>query len=140
MIRHKQVKYDFPPTVFYIFKTGGPRSVMVTLLTLKQEDRGSNPGAAPPKSLEPKHPHTPPPGRKDASRVPERDGVRESRAPGMAKKNLAPSLSVRRRLLRGQPLVVHPRPHLLRLRRPRHRGGRPHGEVLRNQVPELCKD
>ena len=31
-------------------------------------------------------PYTPPPGRKDASRVPERDGVRESRAPGMTKK------------------------------------------------------
>ena len=31
---------------------GGPRSVMVTLLTLKQEVRGLNPGAAPP-SLEP---------------------------------------------------------------------------------------
>ncbi len=28
---------------------GGPRSIMVTLLTLKQEVRGSNPGAAPPK-------------------------------------------------------------------------------------------
>ncbi len=67
-------------------RNSGPRSVMVTLLTLKQEVRGSNPGAAPPKSLEPKHPHTPPPGRKDASRVPERDGVRESRVPGMTKK------------------------------------------------------
>ncbi len=31
---------------------GGPRSVMVTLLTLKQEVRGLNPGAAPP-TLEP---------------------------------------------------------------------------------------
>ncbi len=33
--------------------------------------------------------HTPPPGRKDASRVPERDDVRECRAPGMTKKKLA---------------------------------------------------
>ena len=31
---------------------GGPRSVLVTLLTRMQEVRGSNPGAAPP-SLEP---------------------------------------------------------------------------------------
>ncbi len=58
---------------------------MVTLLTLKQEVRGSKP---PQQSLEPKHPHTLPPGRKDVSRVPERDGVRESRAPGMTKKKL----------------------------------------------------
>ncbi len=61
----------------YAFFRGGPRSVMVTLLTLKQEVRGSNPGV-PHQSLEPKHPHTPPSGHKDASRVPERDGVRES--------------------------------------------------------------
>ncbi len=32
-------------------------------------------------------PYTPPPGRKDVSRVPEGDGVRESRAPGMTKKS-----------------------------------------------------
>ena len=60
---------------------GGPRSVMGNT-TRMQEVRGSNPGAAPPKSLTPKHPHTPPLGRKDASRVPfppkgaMRDGVR----------------------------------------------------------------
>ena len=41
----------------------GPHSVMVTLLTLKQEVRVSNSGAAPPKSLEPiPLPTTPPPG------------------------------------------------------------------------------
>ncbi len=52
---------------------------MVTLLTFKQEVRGLNTGAAPPKSLEPiPLPTTP--------RVPERDGVRERRAPGMTKK------------------------------------------------------
>ncbi len=42
---------------------------MVTLLTLKQEVRGSNPGVAPPK-FGAHLPYTPPPGRKDASRVP----------------------------------------------------------------------
>ena len=40
--------------VFYLYSDnivvgGGPRSVMVTLLTLKQEVLGSNPGATPPK-------------------------------------------------------------------------------------------
>ncbi len=65
---------------------GGPRSVMVTLLTLKQEVRVQIP-APPRQSLEPKHLHTPPPGRNDASRVPERDGVCENRAPGMTKKS-----------------------------------------------------
>ena len=59
---------------------------MVTLLTLRQEVRGANPGAAPPKSLEPKHPHTPRPGFKDVSRVTEKDGVRKSQAPWMTKK------------------------------------------------------
>ena len=44
-----------------------------------QEVWGSNPVAAPPKSLGPKHPHTPPLGCKDALRV-------EGRAPGMTKK------------------------------------------------------
>ncbi len=58
---------------------------MVTLLILKQEVRGRIP-VPPHQSLEPKHPHTPPPGCKDLSRVPERDGVRESQAPGMTKK------------------------------------------------------
>ncbi len=57
---------------------------MVTLLTCMQEVRGLNPGAAH-QSLEPTSP-TLPPGRKDVSRVPERDGVRESRAPGMTTK------------------------------------------------------
>ena len=66
----------------------GPCSVMVTLLTLKQEVQGRVQIPLPPhQSLEPKHPYTPPPGRKDVSRVPERNGVRESRAPGMTKKN-----------------------------------------------------
>ncbi len=62
---------------------------MVALLTLKQEVCGSNPAAAPPNFGA----HIPcyyPASRcvaiKDVSRVPERDGVRESRAPGMTKK------------------------------------------------------
>ncbi len=59
---------------------------MVALLTLKQEVLGSNPGAAPPKFGAHTPPYYPPPGRKDASRVPERDGLRKSRAPGMTKK------------------------------------------------------
>ncbi len=61
---------------------------MVTLMTLKQEVRGLNPGAAPPKFGAHTPPYTTPsPGHKDVSRVPERDGVRESRAPGMTKKS-----------------------------------------------------
>ncbi len=61
--------------------------MMVTLLTLKQEVLGSNPSAAP--SRFGAHlPYTLPPGRKDVSRVPERDGVRKSHAPGMTKKIL----------------------------------------------------
>ncbi len=63
---------------------GGPRSVMVALLTRMQEVRGSNPGAAPPKVS----PNTPIPRLQVAkkSRVSERDGVCESRAPGMTQK------------------------------------------------------
>ncbi len=63
---------------------------MVTLLTLKQEVQGSNPGAAPPKfgAQTPTVPHTPPPGCKDASRVPERDDVHESLAPEMTQKSV----------------------------------------------------
>ncbi len=59
---------------------------MCTLLTLNHEVQGSNPGAAQPKFGAQTPPYPPPPGRKDASRVPERDGVRESWAPGMTKK------------------------------------------------------
>ena len=62
---------------------------MVTLLTLKPEVQGSNPGAGPPKfGAHLLLSTTPPPGRKDASKVPEWDGVRESQAPGMTKKPL----------------------------------------------------
>ncbi len=61
-------------------------SVLVTLLTLKQEVRGSNPGAAPPK-FGAQTPLYPASRSKDASRVPKRNGVRESWAPGMTKKN-----------------------------------------------------
>ncbi len=59
----------------------GPLSVLVTLLTLKQEVRGSNPSATPPKFGAHTLPYYP------ASRLQrcERDGVRKSRAPGVTK-------------------------------------------------------
>ncbi len=88
----KKNKNSFPcQKIFLNFAHGGgPRSVMVTLLTLKEQVRGSNPGAAPPKFGA-----QTPPGCKDASRVPppspERGHVgmaqAECRAPGMTKKN-----------------------------------------------------
>ncbi len=74
---------------------------MVTLLTLKQEVRGLNPGAAPPKVWSP---NTPIPRLQVAKMqrwVPERDGVRGSRAPGMTKKRTM-SESVRTLCTHGQ--------------------------------------
>ncbi len=64
--RHKFQLLFF--SVYY--RCGGcPCSIMARLLTRMQEFRGSNPSAAPPKFGAQKHPHTPPPGRKDASRA-----------------------------------------------------------------------
>ncbi len=60
-----------------------------------QEVKGLNPGAAPPKSLEPKHPHTLPPGRKDVSRSLKGMVFAKAKHPGFKKTHFFPKICLK---------------------------------------------